>query len=436
MPVRNLHILLSLTLCVLLGGQACRPAIPARDPASEVRAALAAYDTLILHMDAAAIGQAFAPDGESSDADQPPLHGPDAIRAHLEQFAGFQVLANHLEADSTRVHGDTAWQEGSYSQRVRVPAGDTIEVGGRFEVTWVKAGPKGWLIRRMHTFRPPTASSASSALVVDTGRVAVPGSSLYYERAGHGAPVVLLHSGFLDRRIWDPLFLPLARTHLVIRYDARGLGRSGSAHAPFSHAEDLGRLLQALDLPRVSLVGNSLGGATALDFAVAHPEKVDRLVLVGPGLSGFPWGPTDLNEPWRIEARAAIARGDTVAAARAWLHSSYLLPASRHPSLAASLDTLLGDNVRYWRELLHNNRQTWDTEPDLPTIARLGSITEPVLIVQGESDDADILRITDTLMARIPTATRVLLPGVGHLPSLEAADTFNALVIRFLTAPR
>ena len=111
-------------------------------------------------MDQDGIAAMFAPDGETADADQAPIRGPAAIRAHLMEFAGFHVLANRLDADSTWIRADTAWQDGTYWQRVRVPAGDTVEVSGRFAVTWERTAPGQWRIKRMRTFRPPAGSDS------------------------------------------------------------------------------------------------------------------------------------------------------------------------------------------------------------------------------------------------------------------------------------
>ncbi|MBK6845089.1 MAG: alpha/beta fold hydrolase [Gemmatimonadetes bacterium] len=90
----------------------------------------------------------------------------------------------------------------------------------------------------------------------------VPGSTLFYESAGTGSPVILLHGGNLDRRMWDAEFGALQRTHRVIRYDARGYGRSGASDTAFSAHHDLRALMDALQLPRASLVGLSLGGVS------------------------------------------------------------------------------------------------------------------------------------------------------------------------------
>ncbi|MGH7670231.1 MAG: YybH family protein [Gemmatimonadaceae bacterium] len=122
---------------------------------AQVRSALARYDTLIVHMDADRIAASFTPSGETADGDQPPIQGPAAIRSHLRQFAAFQVIANDLDADSIRITGDTAWQTGTYWQRVKIPAGDTVEVHGRFVVIWQQTSSGHWQIRYMHTFRVP-----------------------------------------------------------------------------------------------------------------------------------------------------------------------------------------------------------------------------------------------------------------------------------------
>lgn len=107
----------------------------------EVLAALAHYDSLIVHMDHDSIAATFMPNGESSDGNQAPIRGPDAIRHSLLNFAAYHVLSNRLGADTTIVIADTAWQTGTYSQRVQIPKGDTVSVSGRFAVTWQRKLP-------------------------------------------------------------------------------------------------------------------------------------------------------------------------------------------------------------------------------------------------------------------------------------------------------
>lgn len=286
------------------------------------------------------------------------------------------------------------------------------------------------------TARGGMASDAAGAggMHVDTGRVAIAGSTIFYEAAGSGTPVVLLHAAYVDRRMWDDQFAALARSHRVIRYDARGYGRSGSITADFDRASDLYALLRNLGLHRVSLVGCSLGGGTSIDFALSHPEMVDRLVLVGSAVSGYVWPPDDLQEPWRVATRAAAARGDTVGIARAWLESDYLAAAAQQPRVAAKLDTLLAENVAYWKGLLRDGDHEVLATP--PAIGRLGAITVPTLIVVGSRDVPDIRYIADTLHAKLPRSRLVVFEGADHLPNMEQPIRFERLVLDFLAEPR
>jgi pimeloyl-ACP methyl ester carboxylesterase len=247
--------------------------------------------------------------------------------------------------------------------------------------------------------------------------------------------VILLHAGYLDRREWDSQFRLFARSYHVIRYDARGLGRSGPADTPYSSFEDLYAVIRALRLRRVTLIGSSLGAAASLDLAVTHPEVVDKLVLVGPGLSGYAWPQEDLNQQWRVEARAALAKGDTSGVAIAWVHSGYLLPASEQPVLAARLRTLLADNVGFWKGILRHH-EGYDTAPSPPALTLLGSVHAPVLVIVGSRDIRDIHRIVDTLRLRLPNAKIDVFEGAGHLPNMEQPERFTATVLDFLRLRR
>jgi pimeloyl-ACP methyl ester carboxylesterase len=119
-----------------------------------------------------------------------------------------------------------------------------------------------------------------------SGRVDVGGASLYYEVTGAGSPVVLLHGLNLDHHVWDEQVAPLAHAHTVVRYDLRGSGRSTAGSHSGTHAGDLKALLDHLELVGVSLLGLSLGGGVAIDFAIAYPNAVRALILVNPLLEG------------------------------------------------------------------------------------------------------------------------------------------------------
>jgi pimeloyl-ACP methyl ester carboxylesterase len=140
---------------------------------------------------------------------------------------------------------------------------------------------------------PPAWTPALPPSISGTGRVAVEGGTLYYDSRGGGPAVVLLHGGGLDLTSWDAQADALAEHFRVVRFDARGHGRSAAPPGLSSPADDLGRVLDQLGVRRATLVGLSMGGGAALNFAIAHPERVERLVLVstsGPP-PGVPAGP-------------------------------------------------------------------------------------------------------------------------------------------------
>src|SRR5436190_2455977 len=118
------------------------------------------------------------------------------------------------------------------------------------------------------------------------------GGPWWVEHGGCGTPVVLLHGAGMDSRLWNFVFPELARHHVAIRYDARGLGRSTPPAQPYWDVEDLAAILDHLGIDRAALVGVSMGGETALDFALARPERVTALALIGTSVSGYTWPDT------------------------------------------------------------------------------------------------------------------------------------------------
>lgn len=276
---------------------------------------------------------------------------------------------------------------------------------------------------------PKTVSQTASR--VDSASIAVNGTRLFYEIAGAGSVVVLMHGGNLDRRMWDDQFSILAQSHRVVRFDARGFGRSEPADSPYEAQADLYALLVALHIPRASLVGLSLGGRIAIDFALTHPDMVDRLVLASPGLSGWQWAAQD--STWRPEAQAILEHGDTVQAVLMWLKSDYMRPAMEHANLAPRLRELTAANVPYWKGLLRHGDSERAISPSAATRVRM--IDMPTLLVVGDRDNLDIQRIADTLDSELPHARKVTMHGAGHMVNMEQPERFTALVGDFLRTP-
>jgi pimeloyl-ACP methyl ester carboxylesterase len=169
-----------------------------------------------------------------------------------------------------------------------------------------------------------------------SGTAEVNGTRLYYETAGTGEPVVLVHAFTLDTRMWDDQFEVLARSFRVIRYDARGFGKSpppkpGEA---YSNADDLAALLDTLDARKAHVVGLSMGGRFALDYAVTYPDGLRSLVVIDGVIGGWQW-----SREWLAAYAPIVEAGrkrDLAQAKSLWLGLPLFAPARRCRSGRAS----------------------------------------------------------------------------------------------------
>jgi 3-oxoadipate enol-lactonase len=250
-------------------------------------------------------------------------------------------------------------------------------------------------------------------------------ASLHYESTGTGDPVVLLHGFAGDLHLWDEQVQALSPKYRVIRYDLRGFGRSAASAEPYSHAGDLKTLLDHLGLARVVLVGLSLGGGAAINFAIEHSDAVRGLVLVDSTLGGFAWSPSFTIDQAAIR-KAAIESG--VEAARAlWLSLAIFGPALENTRSADRVRAQVG-GYSGWHWLNPDPGRPFTP----PAIQRLGAITAPTLVVLGERDTPDFHAIASTLERGIAGAKKVTIPGAGHIANIEAPATFNEILLEFL----
>jgi 3-oxoadipate enol-lactonase len=239
---------------------------------------------------------------------------------------------------------------------------------------------------------------------------------------------VLLHPGQGGLVLWDRQFEHFARSHRVIRYDARGFGRSEKPPLPFTFYDDLRGLLDAVEIERAALVGLSLGGRTSLDFALAYPKRVASLVLVNPGVSGYEF--TGLGG-YSAEIRAANEREDVAAYVEIQMRMWFDGP-SRAPE---QVDRTLRDEVKgILSAQIEQNQGRGGSAPvsELDAAKRLGEVTAPTLIVISALDQPDILTIGSLLERGISGSRRVTIEGAAHLVNLERPDAFAAAVLPFL----
>lgn len=262
-----------------------------------------------------------------------------------------------------------------------------------------------------------------------TGTAAVNGAELYYEVSGVGEPLVLVHAGISDSRMWDAQFEPFARRYRTIRYDMRGFGLSPMVGGPYSHHADLRALLDALDVERASLVGCSMGGGAVIDFALENPQRVEALVLVGSAVGGFEFD-EGTPEEWD-ELVAADGAGDLERVSelevRMWVDGPRRGPDAVDPAVR---DLVRGMNfIALENEALQLGEEL---EPDKPAFSRLSQIQAPTLVLVGEEDRPRTLAASDLLVRELPDARKTVVAGTAHLPNMERPEEFNGLVLNFL----
>lgn len=256
----------------------------------------------------------------------------------------------------------------------------------------------------------------------------LPVDGVHCEVAGSGPPVVLTHDGLLHSESWDAQFDVFATDNRVARWDRRGYGRSPRPTAPFSSVEDLAAVVRAVSDSPATLVGCSYGAFLSMQCALDHPRLVAALVLVGPVISGLPF-----SEHFDTRGGREMPAFDAPVAEQIayWSGSDPWFVAPANTAARQRLHALLTANP-------HNLRLALELElrPQLPALPRLGEIAVPTLIVVGEQDIPDVHAHCGAIEAAIPGAKRVVLPGSGHVPHLEAPEVFNRVVLEFLAGVR
>lgn len=262
-----------------------------------------------------------------------------------------------------------------------------------------------------------------------TGTAEVNGAALYYEVAGEGGPLVLVHAGISDSRMWDAQVDAFARRHRTIRYDLRGFGGSPMVPGPFSHHADLRALLDALEIDRAAFVGCSMGGGAVIDFALENPERTEALVLVGAAVGGFEF---DEGPPERWDELVAADRAGDLGRVSELEVRMWVDGPRRGPD---AVDPAVRDLVREMNLIALQNEALQlgeELEPETPAASRLSGIQAPTLVLVGDEDRSRTLAAADLLEEELPNVRKVVMAGTAHLPNMERPAEFNRLVLDFL----
>ncbi len=266
-----------------------------------------------------------------------------------------------------------------------------------------------------------------------SGFISIHNAKLYYEVAGMGTPLVMIHAGVADSRMWNNEFAYFAQSNQVIRYDMRGYGKSEPVEGEFSHLSDLDLLLKTLEIHEpIVIMGCSMGGSLAMDFALTYPSKVKALVMVDSGPSGLE---LDVPTPSKFtDAEKAFESGDLDLVAeietQIWFDGMGRIPEQANPTMRK----LLYDMNRL--VLSHEVKGLGKRLPNNDTLAfnLLESLNIPVLIIVGSHDTPYFLAAADYMKEKIKFANKITIEDAAHLPNMDKPQEFQRVVEKLLSS--
>ncbi|MGH2493193.1 MAG: alpha/beta fold hydrolase, partial [Ktedonobacteraceae bacterium] len=234
-----------------------------------------------------------------------------------------------------------------------------------------------------------------------TGFLDVQAATLYYECAGEGYPLLLIHAGIADSRMWDDQFPIFAQHYRTIRYDLRGFGQTRWQSGTFANREDPVALFKALGVQKAHVIGISFGSMIALDLALDHPELVASLVMVAPGLGGTE--PSEQLRRFFEEEDALEEKGDLQGATelnvRLWVDGPQRTPDQVNPAVRQRVY-----DMQYHAFNVPMPEDAHEQELEPPAAMRLAEVRVPTLVIVGDLDLPEKLELTAHLAASIPGA--------------------------------
>jgi 3-oxoadipate enol-lactonase len=260
----------------------------------------------------------------------------------------------------------------------------------------------------------------------EAGFAPVTGTQLAYEVYSQRSPLILIHGGLLDRRMWDEQVPPFAEAFRVVRYDVRGFGQSQMPKVPYSDAQDLSELLGFLGIQKACVLGLSWGSGIALDFTLRYPAMVEKLLLAAPTVSGYKMTTAEMRQRWQALV-AAVQANDRGRLFDLWANDPMMPQATEYPVAHQRYRELLGGYsfIHYFSPGLQQ-----PLEPS--AVGRLAEVQVPTLIIVGDRDSEEVLAQSELLAAGIATSSKVVVPGARHMLNMEQPEQFNRIVLEFL----
>ena len=263
---------------------------------------------------------------------------------------------------------------------------------------------------------------------IEKGIAEVNGTQLYYEIAGSGDPIVLIHGGGGDCRHWDDQFETFTQNHKVIRYDRRGFGKSAMPvqEEIYSHYDDLKALLEHFSILKAHICGQSMGCGIAVDFVFTYPEMSSSLIAVAPWVSGY--DSPAVGEMGKIfEKITSIVKEKGTRAAMDYNIDEGYKNVIINPRILERIREI-GYDYSFWH---YTNRDgVYDVDP--PVAQQIDKIGLPTLIITAEYDLKACREVADLLEQNIANAKKVVIAKACHNMNMEKPAEFNKLVLDFI----
>jgi pimeloyl-ACP methyl ester carboxylesterase len=264
-----------------------------------------------------------------------------------------------------------------------------------------------------------------------SGYAAIDNARIYFETAGEGMPLVMIHAGVADCRQWNNEFNFFAQSCRVLRYDMSGFGKSEPVEREFNPMGDLVALLETLKIHEpLVLMGCSMGGGLAMDFALTYPTRARALIMVDSGPSGLELDIPPL--PKYAEAEQAFKAGDLERVAeietQIWFDGMGRTPEQVNQPMRKLLFEMDRKALEY--EVRQLGKRLPNTQ--MPAFSRLAELKVPVLVIVGAHDTPYTLAAADYMLEKLPSARKVTIEDAAHLPNMDQPQEFQRIVKDFL----
>ena len=245
---------------------------------------------------------------------------------------------------------------------------------------------------------------------------------LYYEVSGEGKPVILMHSGGADLRDWTFVAPILAKQYQVITFDGRGCGKSPSPTETANYVDDLLAVLDHFQLDEAILVGHSIGGRIATDFTLTYPQRVSKLVLIAPDVTGYT--PSQPFTEWMQKLQAAPDVDRMVELSLSACPYRFVMASPQKDLLVEMAKHNLAKMFEW---------ATWESVwPQPPAIERLEELANRACFIIGKEDALDAQRIAEYFKEVLPEKRFIEITGADHKPTLTHPEEIARAITEFL----